>query len=501
MAGLDADTSSYPKAPTLPAQKSAIEQAHDWGGLQQQQQQIQSGAITLSKQKLDLYNQHFDIVNNELSTLANDPKTTPKEVKERMHRKMDAFDASPQVRSQMEAEFDNLPDAALGKDGTGNPELARRLDLIKRRAQSVNDRVQSLYGTSGSINDNSNITPSRTYERGGPVPVAPPIAVQPGPTQQEIDNRRTLPDGSVNPNFGQSLFRGPQAPVIPPGTAPVQGGFPGQYQPQPQQPSFIAPLKGDTGTTINQTPNQVVQNRSPIAASLPPGAAEASTAAGAASGQVLAAARARSANFQRDVFPLAQAIPALEKLGTKGSGPGTETFNHIRSFILSNVPGTTEKTFDDKVKTFDEAKKYLTDFVNQTGNSGTNDKLAAAFAGNPSVGISNAAASDVAKSAMALRRMQQTKDLSFEDSGLQADQASRHFANGIIKIQSYDNKGKPVEKSIRINQLDPRAFGVDLMSDKAKKVLLEQLNKNPREMELFNTSLELAQQYGYLTPK
>ena len=41
----------------------------------------------------------------------------------------------------------------------------------------------------------------------------------------------------------------------------------------------------------------------------------------------------------------------------------------------------------------------------------------------------------------------------------------------------------------------------DNMTDKAKKVLLEQLNKNPREMDLFNKSLEVAQQHGYLTPQ
>jgi len=55
----EVDTSSYPKPPALPVQKNALEQAQQWGGLQQQQQQIQSGAIQIDKQKLDLVNTKF----------------------------------------------------------------------------------------------------------------------------------------------------------------------------------------------------------------------------------------------------------------------------------------------------------------------------------------------------------------------------------------------------------------------------------------------------------
>ena len=121
-----------------------------------------------------------------------------------------------------------------------------------------------------------------------------------------------------------------------------------------------------------------------------------------------------AARYQRDIFPLKEAIPALERLGTKGTGPGTETINNIKSFVLSNVPGVKESDFNGTVGDYDKAKKYLTDFVNQTGSTGTNDKLAAAFAGNPSVHISNAAAQDVAKSALALRRMQQAQIIEFE---------------------------------------------------------------------------------------
>jgi hypothetical protein len=222
---------------------------------------------------------------------------------------------------------------------------------------------------------------------------------------------------------------------------------------------------------------------------LPPGTSEAMKA----SGEQLAQERVRGGSFQRDVFPLMKALPALETLGTKGTGPGTETLNQVKSFLLSNVPGITEEKLSS-VKNFDEAKKYLTDFVNQTGNSGTNDKLAAAFAGNPSVHISNAAAVDVAKSALALRRMQHARYLAFEQSGLPESEFARWNAtNAVINPQV---PGQP-----RTNyQLDPRAFGVDMMSYESRQKLKAELNKNAAEKAAFDASVKLAQDSGFITP-
>ncbi len=180
-------------------------------------------------------------------------------------------------------------------------------------------------------------------------------------------------------------------------------------------------------------------------AAAPPGQSDAAQRAGAGSGEELVGARQRSLNYQQEVFPLEQAIPALEKLGTKGTGPGTESVDHLKSFVLSNIPGADFKGLKDDVATYDKAKKDLTDFVNQNGNSGTNDKLAAALAGNPSVNISNAAAVDVAKSALALRRMKQAQLVAFEHSGLPESEYA--------KFASKWNVGA-----------DSRAYGFDLMT-------------------------------------
>jgi hypothetical protein len=213
-----------------------------------------------------------------------------------------------------------------------------------------------------------------------------------------------------------------------------------------------------------------------------PGVSEAQVQTGAGSGQALNESRQRALNYRQEVFPLEAAIPALEKLGKTGTGPGTEQFNQVKSFLQSaGIPGLDV----DKIKNFDEAKKYLTDFVNQNGNTGTNDKLAASFAGNPNVGISNAAAVDVAKSALSLRRMKQAQLVEFEKSGLPD--------SDYTKWASQWNVGH-----------DPRAYGFDLMSvDQRKKVLAslpEGKNGAPGPRDLFKLQVKAAHDAGIIKP-
>jgi hypothetical protein len=225
---------------------------------------------------------------------------------------------------------------------------------------------------------------------------------------------------------------------------------------------------------------------------MPPGFNEAQVQTGAGSGAALNDARQRGLNYRQEVFPLETAIPALEKLGPKGSGPGTETTNHLKSFLISNVPGVSQSSFNGTVEDYDKAKKYLTDFVNQNGNTGTNDKLAAAFAGNPSVGISNAAAVDVAKSALALRRMKQAQLVEFEKSGL----PDSEFAKWASRWQ--------------INH-DPRAFGFDLMTVPQRNAVLNSISdkklrdKDGKEAavsprDLFQLQIQAAHDTGLINP-
>ncbi len=228
----------------------------------------------------------------------------------------------------------------------------------------------------------------------------------------------------------------------------------------PQGETYKAPAGAVLGTT-----GGLVQT------ALPAGVVEAQQKQKEVSGVQYAGDLADSANYARSIFPLQKAIPALEGLGKTGTGPGTEQRNHIVSFLQSmGVPGLPDQ---DKIKSYDEANKYLTDWVNANGNISTNDKLAAAFAGNPSTKISNAAAVDVAKSALALRNMKQAQLQVFQQTGLPPDQYSQWVAN---------------KWSGKLD--DPRAYGLPLMSDSAKTSLNKSLT-GPERLK-FLSSLKAA---------
>jgi hypothetical protein len=461
----EVDTSSY----KLPAQPSALDNVSKIVGLQQQVNAEQQQRINIDKSKLDLVNQGIEYMMREVNSLP--PNATPQDVMKVGQAGVNQKFLTPEAYGEFVKE---IP--------TDQKDMAAFKDRYIARALHAKEAINYYAGEPGTATDNRQVYQTRTSPRPGfGVQVNPnPISTNKLPvTIQETQ------DNPQAPNYGQPRYTAPSGgPLV---TPPVD-----------TRPLPVGTRTMPDGSTITTGPNTAGQSPLPVkpptpaqsvaqrfpggAAGLPPGAGEAEKIAGEASGSQLAKDRDRAANFQRDVFPLAQAIPALEKLGTKGTGPGTEIVNNLKSFVLSNVPGISEKDpVFNSVPTYDKAKKYLTDFVNQTGNSGTNDKLAAAFAGNPSVGISNAAAVDVAKSALALRRMQQAQIQEFERLGLPASGYSKWVAK-------------------QNNEMDPRAFGVDLMSPEAKTKLGAQLRKNKTEAGRFEKSLEIAHGLGFITP-
>ncbi len=459
------DTSSYPKPTAGP---SVLDTLGKLQGIEQQQ-------VSIDQSKLKLVNDRYGVVSKELQGLLGDPEVDFNKVAARTQNLVNLG----LMPAPMMAQF--LKDVPTDKAS-----IPKYIEMKVKQAQSIMDAINYAHGQPGTMDTGQTVQPVRT----SPAPgfgirsEGPPIQKQIPPTTEGVDEN------------GQPKLLGPQTPQLAPGTVTAPPALPVGPVNNPAIRGPSANFGGNvigaevgpnlTGRLPIQPINRVAQGfpnvpRGP-ATGLPPGVAEAEKFAGTGSGEHLNKERALGANFQRDVFPLAQAIPALESLGTKGTGPGTETINNLKSFVLSNVPGVKESDFSGTVKDYDKAKKYLTDFVNQTGSTGTNDKLAAAFAGNPSVGISNAAAVDVAKSALALRRMQQARLLEFEALNKPASQFSKWSAQ-------------------RTNELDPRAFGVDVMSPEAKVKLRQQLDKNPKERDRFNKSLELAHRYEFITPQ
>jgi hypothetical protein len=132
------------------------------------------------------------------------------------------------------------------------------------------------------------------------------------------------------------------------------------------------------------------------------------------------------------------------------------------------------------IQNYDEAKKYLTQATmgRLAGfGHGTDQQLATALTGNPNVNISNMAAVDVTKMAIAARRMEHAQTLMAAGAGpVGYSQASANFAAG----------------------QDPRAYMIDLMEpDQIKK--LQATLKGP-ERARFNTSLQAAINAGVIAP-
>jgi hypothetical protein len=188
---------------------------------------------------------------------------------------------------------------------------------------------------------------------------------------------------------------------------------------------------------------------------------------------------ATAGNYQRDVLPLVQAIPALARLGKRGLGPGTDELNNIKAFLITTGADKMLGIDAEKVKDYTEAKKYLVDWSNRVSAGGTNDRLAAAFESNPNMKMTQAAAINVAKTALAVRAMQQAKTLEFQKTGLPPNQY-------------------PSWASWWDQQQDPRAFGLAMMNKKAAQKMIKGMS--PQELARFEASEKISSQYPVTGP-
>lgn len=459
MAELSADTSSYPKPV---AGQNPLDIAGKLGSLQSQK-------LDIDQKKLSQANEALTYLTRGLNSLG--PNPTKQQLVNMGQNLVNMNLAPPAMVQTMNAQIPDDPakmPAFVDQLRTQTAEHKDMMDYhlgnIRKDSTGANDVFSQVPGN-----------PRAPIIQRGQLPLQEP------PTQETTVSR-------INPETGEKEYEkrtlggGRPSPGIVPagrlGAVPSQQPFapPSVDQSMPSHP-FMQP--GEQVKKTEVLPPVVARQGVPLAPPL--GESEALVNVAGDSGKQYAVALDRAKNFQNDTYPLAQALPALERLGTKGTGPGTETLNQIKSFALSNIPGVKESDFKGTVKDFDILKKYLTQSARGTGDTGTNDKLAAAFAGNPSVGISNAANVDVVKSALSLRRMQHAIDQDFIAQKLPASQYSKYVA-------------------AHTQDMDPRAFGIDMMTpDKIKKI--KESFKTQTEADRFEKSLALAQRLNFFTPR
>jgi hypothetical protein len=427
-----------------------------------QGQQTQQG-ISIDKARLELAVSQLGQLRSMFAPQINNPNVTSKDITQ---IGVDAIKQGIATPQQVATELSGFP-----KDGSGADRLRWVRDRYVRTLSHEN-QINMMLGT-----------PQVLDTGGGKTIIQQPLRPDQGTAQRGAVPNTLAPGTQIYNPATRQLEVSPQGQpgqFAPSNAAPISSRE--GNTPKGGKPQSAIPASSQSTSSVPATPSVAGKDNGRLPTGAPLGEGEAAGVAGSASGNLLAKDRESGANYRREVMPLEQAIPKLEKLGKTGTGPGTEEVNNIKSFLQSaGLPG-----FDqEKIKNFDEAKKYLTDWVMANGNSGTNDKLAASFASNANVGISNAAAVDVAKTALALRRMRQAQLTAFEQSGLPENKYSQWAAQWNAKV-------------------DPRVYGFDLMSPGARNKLLASLpaGKDGKigKRELFIMQVEDAERAGMLSP-
>jgi hypothetical protein len=202
-----------------------------------------------------------------------------------------------------------------------------------------------------------------------------------------------------------------------------------------------------------------------------PGVADANQKANAAGGDMLVADQQSNAQSGTRINMLQNASTALANAQT---GTGADKLNAVRG-VIATLGGPA-----DKVASYDEANKYLTQYAQTKAASfghGTDSQLAAALAGNGNTKISNLAAQDVVKVNLGLERMEQARMKAWESAGLQPSQYGQW-------------------KSQWGSQVDPRVFVADQMDPSKVQGMVKGMN--PKEQATFRTQYNWAVQNGFI---
>jgi hypothetical protein len=455
MADGTVDLSIYPKAnqnsllDTFGAVAS-IKNAQETNKLLQQQQ-VQ-GQIGIDQSKINLAHDQYGKLSSFLGSLAQDPRVSTPEGHQIL------LDATQQAVKQgwitpdiAQVEIQNMP--------TDPAQIPQYLQTLNTRVLDAQGKFTEIYGSPQMITNGSQTVPASVSPITGIRPIGAPI-------QQTLtpQDRGTLVE--TTDEQGRTVLR-PKGNLL-----SAAGVDPMTAQPQQQNRLVPAPAPVERGPAL--APPSANPDGG-VVTSPPAGQVEAQTKTAAAGAEQFGQDVARERNYQADILPLEKARDALISLGTTGTGPGTEQLNEVKSFLTSmGIVGP-----DEDVKNFDEARKYLVQYARGAGDTGTNDKLAAAFAGNPSLGISNAASVDVVKTAISLRRLQNAQVRAFSSS----QQSPADYSKWSTEFNATQ---------------DPVAYGFDMMDGAQRLKYFKGLSGE--EKNKFLTSLKTAQQLGVIAP-
>jgi hypothetical protein len=442
------DTSIYPQANPINILQT-YGQAQGIANAQQQNQLLhtenQRAQVGLSQDKVNLAHQQYGILSGTLGTLAQDPRIATPAGFDLLHQTTDQLVKSGIITPDIaQAELANAP--------SDPSQLPQYLQTLNTRVLDAQGKFGEIYGQPGTISNGNRIIPVTTSPIAGVKRIGADIPMETGPSERNAlvhtigpqGQDIVAPQGQVVQKAGNNALTGmPMGPVNQLGQMSAPAA-PSSIQPQAGGGAAISPPAGQVDSMVHTA---------------------------VASTDKYNADQQREANFQQDMLPLNKAFKGMQALGTTGTGPGTETLNDVKSFLVSQ--GVINQ--NDDVKNFDEVRKYTTQLARTNGDTGSDSRLAASFAGNPSVNISNAAAQDVLKSAISLRKLQNAQVQAFSQSGLPASEYQKW-------AQSW-NKSQ-----------DPVAYGFDLMEPAQRVKYIKSLS--PEKKTAFVQSLTSAVQLG-----
>ena len=352
----------------------------------------------------------------------------------------------------------------LPTDGAG---IQASLQQHLLRLQSANDRIATLRGQPTAIATGGGTQlGTRNAFTGAYQPQGGPSGYVPNTLSPEGAAAST--PGPVNPLTGAVTTittgeRAEQAGLAPAGTYTGRGGgaIPVTVLPNGR----ITKRPQSTGGAFMSSPSSLPPAGAAggfgagTSATMPSGAIQTAPSPGQAtalktSGDQFAAAGQTMATYAQQQQQLSSALDGLKSTNT---GPGTESRQAIASYMLAlpggigqYLPGVDPKS----IQAYDEANKYLTQTASGSPNAARSDAgLNTALASSPSVHISNAAAQDVLKANIGFRRAEMANYAAFQKTGLDPGQFTGWLAQ-------------------RNQQIDPRAYSVDLLSPQQRQTAM-----------------------------
>lgn len=413
----------------------------------QQSQEAQRRNIGINQDQYNLMKDHLNTLTGYLGPLAAG-NPTASDVAATIGHAITTGVATPKEGADM---WSTLP-----RDGQGNVDPSQ----IKQWALQNLQRVQAAGAQYGITNPAPTI-----MDTGGQQNLV--VTAQNGPPRTVGSIANTLPPttSTVGPgNVPQAL-----------GPVSSQLQVPGQPAPAAATPPVPAPAAASPpgGQAAPQAPP--APSGGPVQTGLAPGVGEAQTVAAHGSAAAYQSLRNDVGQSATRIFQLGHALSGIQGSPT---GPGTETVNSLKSFLLAQAPDNLKKYLPgvdvNQIADYDKATKYLQAYASgQAGSFAphTDSQLATALSSNASTHISNLAAQDVVKANIGLEKMKQAQATAFQNSGLPPEKFSDWAVNW--------NKNT-----------DPRAFVVDQMTPADRAAMIGKMK--PAEQKTFLNSFRNA---------